>query len=104
MSGFPSSALASGESSNRRPPHARPVAANPPELQLGDTPMRHEIPVLSEGLGLARQQGLLQILGVLAGEGRVPGADALEVVAVGAADLREMKPALVEPVDLGGAG
>src|SRR5438067_2573826 len=104
MNGFPSRALASGESSNSGPSHAGPVATYAAELQLGDAPVRDEIPVLPEGLRLACQQRLLQILGVLAGEGGVPGADSLEVVAVGAADLRKVKPALVQSIDLGGAG
>src|SRR6266513_5830623 len=104
MTGFPSRALASGESSNSGPSHTRPVATDATELQLGDAPMRHEIPVLPERLRLTCQQRLLQILGVLAGERGVPGADSLEVVAVGAADLRKVKPALVQSIDLGGAG
>src|SRR5437899_9098386 len=104
MTGFPSRALASGESSNSGPSHTGAVATDATELQLGDAPMRHEIPVLPERLRLACQQGLLQILGVLAGEGGVPGADSLEVVTVGAADFRKVKPALVQPIDLGGAG
>src|SRR2546426_10872158 len=104
MNGFPSCALASGESSNSGPSHAGPVAADAPELQLGDAPMRHEIPVLPERLRLACQQGLFHVLSVLAREGGVPGTDSLEVVAVGAADLREAKPALVQPMDLRGAG
>src|SRR5207248_7432920 len=104
MNGFPSRALASGESSNSGPSHAGPVATDAAELQLGDAPVRHEIPVLPERLRLARQQRLLQILGVLTGERGVSGADSLEVVAVGAADFGKVKPALVEPIDLGGAG
>src|SRR5438045_6620642 len=104
MDGFPSLALASGESSNSRPSHAGPVATDAAELQLGDAPVRHEIPVLPERLRLACQQRLLQILGILAGERGVPGADALEVVAVGAADLGEVKPTLVQSIDISGAG
>src|SRR5256712_3754657 len=104
MNGFPSCALASGESSNSGPSHAGPVAADAPELQLGDAPMRHEIPVLPERLRLACQQGFFQVLRVLARERRVSGADSLEVVAVGAADLRKVKPALVQPIDLRGTG
>src|SRR2546430_3628215 len=104
MNGFPSRALASGESSNSRPSHAGPVATDAAELQLGDAPVRHEIPVLPERLCLACQQRLFQILGILAGERGVPGADALEVVAVGAADLRKVKPTLVQSIDLGGTG
>src|SRR6202022_2177618 len=96
--------LASGESSNGGPSHTRPVAADPPKLELGDTAVCHEIPIFPEPPLLTCQEGLLQILGVLAGEGRVPGTDALEVVAVGAADLRKVKPAFVQPVDLRGAG
>src|SRR5438132_11180617 len=101
MNGFPSCALASGESSNGGPAHAGPVAADAAELQLGDTPVRHEIPVLPERLRLACQHGLLEVLGVLAGEGRVPGADWSEVVAVGATHLRQVEPALVQPMCLG---
>src|SRR6266513_1529413 len=104
MNGFPSRALASGESSNSRPSHAGPVATDAAELQLGDAPMRHEIPVLPERLRLACQQRLLQLLGVLSGERGVPGADDLKVVAVGSADLRKVKPTLVQSIDLGGAG
>src|ERR1700704_1197747 len=103
MNGFPAFALASGESANGGPSHAGPVAADPPELQLGDAAMRHEVPVFPERLRLACQQGFLQVLRVLAGKGRVPGADSLEVVAVGAADLRKVKSAFVQPVDLRGA-
>src|SRR5438552_18335003 len=104
MNGFPSRALASGESSNSGPSHAGPVATDAAELQLGDAPVRDEIPVLPEGLRLACQQRLLQILGVLVREGGVPGADSLEVVAVTAADLRKVKLARVQPIDLGGPG
>src|ERR1700694_396592 len=66
--------------------------------------MRYEIPVLAEGPRLASQQRLLQVLSVLSGKGRVPGSDSLEVMAVGAADLRKVKPVLVQPIDLRGAG
>src|SRR5438477_13193014 len=104
MNGFPSLALASGESSNSRPSHAGPVATDAAELQLGDAPVRDEIPVLAERLRLACQHRLLQILGVLTGERRVPGTDALEMMAVGAANLRKVKPTLVQSIDLGGAG
>src|ERR1700730_4204329 len=101
---LPVTALASGESSNGGPPHTGPVAADPPELQLGDATMRHEIPVLPEGLRLACHDGLLYVLGTLAGEGRIPRANSLQVVAVGAADLRKVEPALVQAIDLRGAG
>src|SRR5438094_3698720 len=104
MDGFPSLALASGETAHSRPSQAGPVATDAAELQLGDAPVRHEIPVLPERLRLACQQRLLQILGILARERGVPGADALEVVAVGAADLGKVKPTLVQSIDLGGAG
>ena len=89
---------ASGESSDGGPSHAGPVAADPPELQFRDAAMRQEIPVFAECLGLACQDGLPHVLRVPAGEGRVPGPDPLEVVAVGAADLREVKPAFVQPI------
>src|SRR2546430_14639982 len=104
MNGFPSRALASGESSNSRPSHAGPVATDAAELQLGDASVRHEIPILPERLRLACQQRLLQILGILAGDRGVPGADAPEVMAVGAADLRKVKTTIVERIDLGSSG
>src|SRR6202162_5866190 len=95
---------ASGEGANSGPSHASPVAADPPELELRDPAMRDEIPVLAEGLGLAAKDGLAHVLRGLTGKGGEPGADSLQVVAVGAADLRQVELRPVEPVDLGGAG
>src|SRR5712691_13243655 len=93
-----------GECSDGGPPHASPVAADPPELELRDPTMRQEIPVLAKGLRLAGQERLPHVLRGRPGKGREPGADPLQVVAVGGANLRKMEAGLVQPVDLGGTG
>src|ERR1700693_6610895 len=95
---------ASGEGANSGPSHASPVAAEPPDLELRDPTMRDEIPVLAEGLRLTAKDCLAQVLRGLARKGREPGPDALQVVAVGAADFWQVELGPVEAVDLGGAG
>src|SRR5207302_2630752 len=96
--------LSPGECPDGGPSHTSPVAADPLKFQLRDAAVRQEIPVLAKRLGLACQDGLLHVLGGFAWKGRVPGPDPLQVMAVGATDLRQVEPAFVQTVDFGRAG
>src|SRR5207302_11252624 len=96
--------LPASERANSRPSHPGPVATDSLELQLGDAAMRHEIPVLAKRIRLAGHDRLLHVLRGFPGKRGVAGADAFQVVSVRAAHLGQMEAALVQAVDLGGAG